>query len=261
VAGAMQDRRMPLRQHLQELKHCLVRCTLVVVVLFIIGVVFEKPLLDFIWIPWDSARDACRAAGYPDPGKLTYLGPAEGMMMALKVSFIFALVVGAPFLLWEVWRFVGIGLKESERRAILNAFVPGVLLLVAGMACGYVFLLPTGLYYLVTYLDPSLAVSSITVNSYLKFVTNLTLVMGFVFETPLIMWALVRAGLVQVATLRKSRRVAVIAMLVFAAAATPGSDIVSMLLVAGPMILLFEVGLILGAGAEKTRARAAGGRL
>jgi len=261
VAVGPEDRRMPLREHLQELKFCLIRCTLVLVVLFIVGVVFEKPLLDFIWIPWNTARASCLAAGTRDPGPLTYIGPAEGMMTALKVSFLFALVVGAPFLFWELWRFVGMGLKDKERRAILRALVPGIVLLILGMTFGYIYLLPTGLQMLVSYLPPELATSSVTVSSYLKFVTNLTLVMGFVFETPLIMWAVVRAGFVQVATLRKSRRVSIIGILVFAAAATPGSDIVSMFLVAGPMIVLYEVGLLLGVGAEKTRARAAGGRL
>jgi len=256
-----EDQRMPLRQHLQELKFCLIRCTAVVVVLFIVGVVFETPLLNFMWIPWNTARHECVLAGTRDPGPLTYLGPAEGMMMSLKVSFLFALVVGSPFLLWELWRFIGVGLRPKERAAILRAFVPGVVLLICGMVFGYRILLPTGLQYLVSYLDPALAVSSVTVTSYLKFVTTLTLVMGFVFETPLIMWAVVRAGLVQVATLRKSRRIAVIAILVFAAAATPGSDVVSMFLVAGPMIALYEVGLILGVSADKARLRASGGRL
>ncbi|HTE06143.1 MAG TPA: twin-arginine translocase subunit TatC [Planctomycetota bacterium] len=259
--AAPTDRRMPLREHLQELKLCLIRCTLVIVALFVVGVIFEKPLLDFIWIPWNQARQMCVDAGAQDPGRLTYLGPAEGMMQALKVSFFYAVVVGAPFLLWELWHFIGVGLKDSERRAILKAFAPGVLLLIAGMAFGYIYLLPTGLFYLLTYLDPKLAVSSVTLPLYLDFVTTLTMVMGFVFETPLVMWAVVRAGLIRVATLRKSRRVAVIAILVFAAAATPGSDLVSMFLVAGPMLALFEIGLILGQGAEKARARAGGARL
>ncbi len=261
MATGMEDRRMPLREHLQELKFCLIRCTLVIIVLFVVGVIFDRPLIFFIAIPWMQARQACLDAGIQEPGKLTYLGPAEGMMTALKISFLFALVVGAPFLLWELWKFIGVGLKEKERRAILKVFVPAVVLLITGMACGYVYLLPTSLEMLVTYLPPELATPNVTLTAYLTFVTNLTLVMGFVFETPLIMWAVVRAGFVQVATLKKSRRVSMIAILVFAAAVTPGSDVVSMFLVAGPMIVLYEVGLLLGSGAEKARARAAGGRL
>ncbi len=255
------DRRMPLRQHLNELKFCLIRCTAVILVLFVVGVVFETPLLHFIWGPWETARESVRASGLRDPGPLTYLGPAEGMMTALKISFLFSLVVGSPFVLLELWKFIGVGLKEKERRAILKAFLPGVFLLCCGFVFGYKILLPTGLSYLVTYLDPTYAVASVTVTSYLSFVTTLTLVMGFVFETPLIMWAVVRAGLVQVATLRKSRRVSIIVILVFAAGVTPGSDVVSMLLVAGPMLVLYEAGLILGSSAERTRARNAGARL
>jgi sec-independent protein translocase protein TatC len=252
---------MPLRQHLQELKLCLIRCTAAVVVLFVVGVMFEAPLLRFIWEPWTQTRAACLLSGERDPGPLTYIGPAEGMVTALKVSFLFAVVVGAPFILWELWSFIGVGLKPKERRAILRAFLPGVFLLICGLAFGYRILLPTGLQYLVTYMPPELAVSSVTVSNYLKFVTNLTVIMGFVFETPLVMWAIVRAGLIRVETLAKSRKVAVIVILVFAAAATPGSDPVTMMLVAGPMLALYEVGLLLGRSAERTRARGAGARL
>src|SRR5262249_17168922 len=95
----------------------------------------------------------------------------------------------------------------------------------------------------------------VTVSEYFSFVSLLTAVMGFVFETPLIMWALVRVGLIGTASLRKARRIAILLALFFAAVVTPTTDAVTMLFVAVPMIVLYEVGLLAGRHAESRRAR------
>jgi sec-independent protein translocase protein TatC len=245
---------MPLRQHLEELRRTLVRCFVAVVLLFGAGIALEPQLLKFVWVPWNTTRASLVASGAVDPGPLIYIGPAEGMLTALKVAFLFAALVGAPFLLWELWRFIGVGLVPSERAAVRRAFLPGLGLLIVGMVFGYTVLLPFGLEYLVSYLPQELAISQVTVSHYVKFVTALTLLMGFVFQTPLVMWAIVRAGLVQVATLRRSRRVAVLLLMVFAAVATP-PDPVSMLLVGLPMIGLYEIGLLAGEVARRQRER------
>ncbi|MGQ0552654.1 MAG: twin-arginine translocase subunit TatC [Planctomycetota bacterium] len=249
------DQKMPLRQHLNELRRSLIRCALLLGGLFVIGIVFDKQLLAFLWQPWNETRESITAAGLRDPGPLSFLGPAQGMMAAFRVSFLFALVCGAPYFLWELWRFVGVGLMPRERAAVWRAFFPGVALLLIGMYFGYTLLLPTTLEYLVTYIPPELAVSAVTVNDYLSFVIALTLVMGFVFETPLIMWAVARAGLVRAQTMGKSRRFAFLAILVFGAIVTPGTDVLSMLAVSGPMYVLYEVGLVLARQAERARER------
>lgn len=254
------DERMPLRAHLDELRGTLVRCVVVLVLLFVLGVVLEKFLLDFVWIPWNTTRADLVALGRADPGPLVTIGPAEAMIAALKLAFMFAALVGSPYFLWQMWRFIGVGLNEVERRAVQRAFWPGLLLLLGGMSFGYTILLPFGLEYLVSYLDPSYAIPNVTVTSYVKFVTSLTLLMGLVFELPLLMWAIVRAGLIGAATLRRSRRIAILLMLVFAAVMTP-PDAVSMCLVGAPMIVLYEVGLWLARGAERARVRSGGRRI
>ena len=255
-----EDQRMPLREHLDELRRTLVRCAVVYLALFVAGLVFEKQLLDFLWIPWRTTRADLVAAGLRDPGPLQYISAAEGMVTALKASFAAAALVGAPFYLWELWRFIGVGLVEKERRAIRRAFFPGLVLMVAGLGFGYFVLLPYGLEYLVSYLDPELAVANVTLTAYFKFVASLTLLMGFVFELPLVMWAVARAGLVGARTLSKSRRIAILMIAVFAAVMTP-PDVVSMLLVSVPMIGLYEVGLLLARMADSARARADARRL
>ena len=194
---------MTLRDHLNELRRTLVRSAIVMAVLFALGIVFDHVLLEFVWAPWNETREAFRAAGKLDPGPLIFLGPASGMVAAFRVAFLAALILGSPYYLWELWRFIGAGLLFRERSAVRRAFLPGVALLLVGMAFGYKYLLPTTLSYLLDYIDPGLAVAQVTVDEYLGFVIALTMIMGFVFETPLIMWAVARAGLMKSSTMGK----------------------------------------------------------
>ncbi len=251
---------MPLREHLDELRRSLIRSAIVIGVLFAVGIVFNQQIMEFVCSPWNLTRATLRddPGVHRDPGALVYLGPAEGMIAAFQVAFLFACIIGSPFYLWQVWSFVGVGLLPRERSAVLKAFAPGVVLLLGGIVFGWKLLLPVTLSYLVSFLDPNIAVSNVTLTFYLKFITNLTLVMGFVFETPLIMWAIARAGLMKAATMSKSRRMAFLFIMIFGAAVTPGPDVVSMLVVAVPMYVLYEVGLLLAARAESARDRALG---
>ena len=251
---------MPLREHLEELRRTLIRCSVAVAALFVAGVILEAPLLRFLWIPWEATRADLVEAGLRDPGPLQYLSATEGLITALKTALAAALVVGAPYLLWELWRFIGVGLVERERRAVRRAFVPGVLLFAIGLCFGFGVLLPYGLAYLVSYLDPELAVANVTLTAYFRFVVGLTVLMGFIFELPLVMWAVARAGLIRAATLSSSRRIAILLMAIFAAVITP-PDPVTMLLVGAPMVVLYEIGLALAGMAERARARADAQRL
>lgn len=251
------DARMPLRQHLDELRRTLLRMFALFLALFFAGIYTSGPLLDFVIVPWEQMRATLAGAGQHDPGALIYIGPSEGMIFSLRVAFLAACIVGAPFFLWELWRFIGVGLLPEERAAVRRAFLPAVVLLLAGMVFGFRFLLPLGLEFLVTYLPFEKAIPQVTISMYLSFVTTMTLVMGMVFETPLVMWAVVRGGLITTDSLRRSRKIAMLGILVFAAVATP-PDPFTMLFVAAPMIVLYEVGLVVARRAE--RALQAGDR-
>jgi sec-independent protein translocase protein TatC len=246
------DARMPLREHLEELRRRLFRALGVFGVLFFVGVYLKDPLIEFVLVPWNVASEAIVEAGGDDPGRLTNIGPAEPFIFSLKLAGAFALLGGAPFFLYQFWAFVGVGLVARERKAVSRAFPLAILLLFMGMAFGYRVLLPLGLEFLVSYVPAELVKPEVTVSSYFSLLTALTLLMGFVFQLPLIMWAVVRAGLVEHATLAGSRKVSILCMLVFAAIMTP-PDVITQLLVTGPMIILYELGLILAKRAEKAR--------
>ena len=252
-----EDQRMPLREHLNELRRSLIRCAIVLVALLCIALAFDDLLLRFLEGPWDKTRAALAPPnGTRDPGPLTYLGAGEGMMAALKVSFMAAVVIGAPYFLWELWRFIGVGLLAKERAAIRRVFIPAVLLFMVGLWFGFEILVPVGLPAMLNYISPEIAVSSVTLSNYIGLVVSLTLIMGAVFELPLVMWAIVRAGFITRKTLASSRRAVVLGCAVFAAVITPSTDAINMLLVFLPMLGLFELGLILCISAESARERA-----
>lgn len=255
MADPLEHTRMPLRQHLEELRRCLIRALVGFAVLFVGAMVFEDALRAFILIPWEAAREGIVADGGVDPGQLIYIGPAEAFLFSLKLGAAMALLLGAPWYLWQLWSFVGAGLLPTERAAIGRAFPVATVLFVAGLVFGYTVLLPLGLQFLLTYADPDALSAQVTVSKYFGLLAALTLLMGFVFELPLVMWLVVRAGLVKVQTLGASRRVAYLAMLVFSAMMTP-PDPVTQLLVTGPMIVLYEIGLRLAARAQAAHERA-----
>lgn len=247
--------RMPLRQHLEELRSCLFRSTVCFVLLFVVGLVFTHDLVRFVVLPYEWSRQAIVEGGDPDPGALQQIAAAEGVLFSMKVAGSLAILLGAPIYLWELWRFVGAGLHSHEKAAVRKAFPPAVLLFLFGLAFGFLVVLRLALPLLLTWLDPAIARPNLTVNEYFGTTVNLTLLMGFVFELPIIMWLLVRAGLMRYETLAQNRKTSLVIMLIFAAVMTP-PDVITQVLVAIPMAGLYEVGLILARRAEAARLRA-----
>jgi len=254
--AALEASRMPLRQHLEELRGCLFRSFIAFVVLFAVGFYFVDELISFIILPYEWARARIVEDGGPDPGTLVLIRPAEGFIFAMKVAGSFAIMGGTPLFLREVWSFVGAGLLARERKAIFKAFPFAVGLFLLGLAFGFTVLLQLAYPILLTFVSEEVARPTITLSEYFFSLRSLTLLMGFVFELPILMWLVVRSGLVQYATLAGSRRVALLVMLIFAAIMTP-PDVVTQVLVVIPMAALYEVGLLLAKRADKA-TRSAG---
>lgn len=246
--------RMTLGEHLDELRGCLLRSALVFAGLFVLAMLFEGRIGTFMQVPWERTRAALIADGQPDPGRLAFIAPAEGILFSLKAAMAVAFLVGGPYFLWEVWRFVGAGLTLPERAAVRRIFPAAVLLFLGGLAFAWGVMVPFGLPFLLSWLG-NLAEANITLAEYWGFLTTLGLVLGLIFELPIVMWLVVRAGFVDAATLSRSRRVAILVLLVLAAFLTP-PDPLTQVLVAGPAILLYEVGLLLARRAEAARERA-----
>ena len=256
----MDSTRMPLKQHLEELRGGLVRSLIVFIALFVLGFIFIDELIDLVMLPYMWARERIVADGKTDPGTLVAIRPAEMFIFSMKVAGSAAIMVGAPFFLREVWKFVGAGLLTAERKALFKAFPFAVLLFVLGLTFGFVVMLQLAYPILLTFVSEEVAKPTITLSEYFFSLRSLTLLMGFVFELPILMWLVVRAGLMKYETLATSRRMALLIMLVFAAIMTP-PDVVTQVLVVIPMALLYEVGLLLARRADKALQSAIQGGL
>lgn len=246
--------RMPLGQHLDELRRCLVRATVVFLALFLIGIYVDEPLLRLMIEPWQWARESVVAGGNIDPGPLGMIKPTEGILFTMKVAMWFAVLFGGPFYLWQLWSFIAVGLYPHEKKAVYAVLPSSLGLFAVGLWFGFAVLVPLALPILITWVPGDLVQPTITLEEYFGTVSTLTLLMGFVFQLPLLMWLLVRVGLVEAEWLGRSRRMAIVIVLIFSAIMTP-PDVVTQILVAIPMVGLYEIGMLLAKRAQRARER------
>jgi len=174
--------------------------------------------------------------------KILAISYVESFNAYLKVSLVFGVILTIPFLLYELWKFIGAGLYPKEQKYVV-LFMPFSLLLFAvGAAFGYFAMIPVGLEFLAGWgiEDVTLAV---TLGNYVGLFFTLTLILGLVFQTPLLMIFVVKIGVVDVATLRRMRRISIFVGVCLAVVLTP-PDPFSWALMALPMVVLYEVGIL-----------------
>lgn len=183
-------------------------------------------------------------SGYKLPYELMAAGGVEDFWTFLMASVIFALVLSAPIVVWQVWAFIAAGLYAKERAVFYRYFPFMTALLAGGVAFGYFVALPFGLGYLIKMQVPGLVSSWLTVGNYFNLLFSLTAALGVVFQLPLVMLALQRIGLVRHEMMVKNWRMAVLLIFALAAVISP-PDPFSMMLLAVPMLALFVLGLLL----------------
>jgi len=274
--------RMTLGEHLGELRTRLARGLAAVVILFVGALFFTDQITEIVLRPHRrqvaelnaeyrrqaealvAEKPELRDKYFEPDGtyrreiddRLKVFSPTEGMWFALKVCGYFALFVGSPFLLWQLWGFVAAGLYERERRWVRWFFPPALVLFLLGVLFSYFILVPYGLYYLLKSMPIELLTPDLRLEYYFSFVATLALGMGAVFQLPMLMTFVSTVGLVEPATFAGLRKYFLIAAFVVAAVLTPGPDIFSQVTMALPMVLLYEIG-ILGARVMAGRARRA----
>lgn len=186
---------------------------------------------------------------------LKLLSYSEAFLANLKIAFLCGILFGLPWITFELWQFIAAGLYRHERVAV-GPFLPASLVgLLLGGLFAYGVLIPVGLTYLGSYGDPELLTPEFTLSSYLSLVFTLLIGMGLVFQLPLVMIFLTRAGVLDPQQFRGHRKYAIMGAVVVGAVITP-PDVVSQLLTAIPLILLYELG-ILGSIWFRRRAEAA----
>lgn len=268
--------RMSLGEHLDELRTRLLRGLAAVAIAFMVGWYYYPQIAKVVLRPMHQALeriDRLQVEKYEellvaepeverteyfqsaDPGdqrllpeftvsgRMAATSATEPFLFSLKISGYFALAVGSPVLLWQLWQFVAAGLYEKERRLVGRSIPVSLLLFATGMLFGYFVAVPFGLYFLITAFPPEEMQFLASLSEYLSLLTLLTLALGFVFQLPLIMNVLVRTDLVPRETFSSHRRHFIVGAVILAAVLTP-PDPYTQLMMAVPMVILFEVGLL-----------------
>ncbi|MFN3875340.1 MAG: twin-arginine translocase subunit TatC [Flavobacteriales bacterium] len=261
---------MTFLEHLEELRWALARSAMAVAVGFVLAFVFKRFVFEEVVL---AARDPafvtyrafCRlgeALGLPglcirELGFTLQNLPVSGQFIThLRVAFVAGIVLAFPYILWELWRFIAPGLHPHERRAARGFVAWGSLLFFAGVLFGYLLLAPLTVQFFGGYRVSDQVANNFALESFIGIITQVTLWTGLVFELPLAIHVLSRLGLVGPLLLRRYRRHAFVGILVLAAILTP-PDIISQLIVAGPLMLLYEAGIAISARTERQRLRAA----
>lgn len=234
--AAIDASRAPLLDHLVELRRRLLWSFAALFAGFIICFNFAREIFGFLVQP-------LLAAGQ---GTLVYTQLFEAFFVELKVALFAAILVSFPVFATQIWRFVAPGLYRNEKRALLPFLLATPVLFTAGAAAAYYGAIPIALRFLLGFQGNVGGVEQEAlpaVGNYLDFVMHFVLAFGIAFLLPILLMLLERAGIVTLAQLRSSRRYMIVAAFVIAAVFTP-PDVISQLLLAIPLILLFEAALL-----------------
>lgn len=232
---------MPFLDHLEELRWRILWSLLAVVVGTLIGfaLVYYFDVLDLLQRPVREAWD--------DPDlTLIYLSPATPFFIMLRLAIYSGIILAFPIIVYQVWSFLAPALEPHERRAIIPALYLGLVLFLAGVALSYFIALPVTLEFFRLLLGDSLT-AQLEINATLGFIIKLLLAFGAVFELPIVILVLSALGLVTPEFLRSKRRHAVVIIALVASFITPGDLIMLTVLMMFPLVLLYELGILLSA--------------
>ncbi|KHE90753.1 MAG: twin-arginine translocase subunit TatC [Candidatus Scalindua rubra] len=233
----LKEKRLPISEHLEELRARIIKSILIVIVLFFINWFFKAKILDIIKRPHSITM---KNLGLSQ--SLQVLSYQEGFYAYIKLCLITSVFMAYPIILYQVWRFVEAGLFKKERRYV-KTFAPiSYIAFVTGVLFGYYFLIPYGLQFLIKILGGGIQ-PMITMSQYISLVTMLTLALGIVFQLPLVMLFISKIGMLKAEDFIKWRMYAILIIFILAAVITP-PDPFTQIMTALPMIILYEVGIL-----------------
>lgn len=224
----------PLIEHLLELRSRILRSLVVVLVLFLCMVGFADTIYDTLAEPLASKM--------LDGNSLISTDVLAAFLAPLKLTLFFAVMLAMPYWLYQVWAFIAPGLYDKEKSVALPLFMSSVALFYAGITFAFFIVIPMVARFIIGIAPESVSVMT-DISSYLNFVLKLFFAFGLAFEIPIATYLVVKAGITTTESLAKKRPYIIIGCFVVGMLLTP-PDIFSQLFLAGPMYLLFEIGLL-----------------
>ena len=254
------DLKMPLTAHLEELRWRLIKALSAIGVAFFGCYAFAEWLFEVLTRPLLALNVGQGADS--DVVHLIGTGVVEAFFTKLKVSFIAAIFVASPMILYQIWQFVAPGLYDTEKRYARPFVFFGTFFFVCGAWFCYALVLPVGYRFFIEQYGSIRVSPEIRISEYLSFTSRMLLAFGATFEMPVITFFLARLGVVTHTAMLKYTRYAILVIVIVAAVLTPGPDVASQLLMAGPLLVLYALSIgvayVFGRERQTTEAPTAG---
>ncbi len=237
------NEKQPFMSHLEELRKRLIACAISVGVAFVIAYIFSERLFQLLILPLRRVM--------PAGDKLIFTNLPEMFFAYLKVAFVAGVLGAAPFIFYQLWLFVSPGLYQKEKRYAVPFVVSSTLLFVGGALFGYFVVFPFGFKFFMGFANEYVKALP-SVKQYFSFSIKLLFAFGIIFELPVVIFFLTKIGVVTPEFLAKKRKYAILLAFIFGAILTP-PDVVTQVMMAGPLILLYEIGILVSRLARKKK--------
>ena len=228
------DEKQPFLAHLEELRKRLIACAIAVGIGFVISYFFSERLFRLLIMPLREAM--------PESDQLIFTNLPEMFLTYLKVAFIAGILVAAPIIFYELWMFVAPGLYRKEKKYVIPFVVSSTILFVGGSLFGYFVVFPFGFKFFLGFANEYVKALP-SVKQYFSFSMKLLFAFGIVFELPVVVFFLAKMGLVTPDLLKRNRKYAILLTFVIAALLTP-PDVITQCMMAGPILILYEIGIL-----------------
>ncbi|MDI3479649.1 MAG: sec-independent protein translocase protein TatC [Rikenellaceae bacterium] len=247
---------MQFWDHIEELRKRFFRIIIVVISLMLIVFSFKSFLFDTILFgPLNNnfityqfichffpKSNICNFNYFIDLQNLTISGQ---FIKHISISFLISLFLAFPYIIWELWLFVKPGLYDYEKKSAIKILVNSILLFIIGTLFSYFIIIPLTINFFYNYQVSARVINQFTLDSYFTTFTTLLVLLGLVFELPIIIYFLIKFNIVSINTLKKQRKIIFLIILIIAAYITPGGDPISLTIMTAPLYLLFEFSLMI----------------
>ncbi len=235
--------KQPFLSHLEELRKRLVVCAIGVGAGFVIAYIFSERLFKLLVAPLKAVM--------PEGDQLIFTNLPEMFFAYIKVAFIAGIMAAAPLIFYELWMFIAPGLYQKEKKMAIPFVISSTILFVGGALFGYFVVFPFGFKFFIGFSNEYVKALP-SVKQYFSFSMKLLFAFGVVFELPVIIFFLSKMGIVTPQFLKQKRKYAILLAFVLAAILTP-PDVITQCMMAGPLIVLYEIGIIVSRIAQKKK--------